>query len=232
MMPRLPGQQEVCPPKYSFSCFWHAHLSTRQHSNFLDTFGSNKRDEGSCTCTGMTHLCPTLWIECLRLSFNLYYSLFLSSDNWPVLWKQKSYWFSTVKVNSDFRKKKKQKNKTLWCLLWMVCGSSERWQWGDASASVWSQGGSIDTVVWALQQAAQQQTNCLWCNWGPGPLREAYISLYVEMFKEQWIPISGCKIVFGASPACSLLSKQWQKGLFQDGTCNSKALTGGRRNGM
>lgn len=117
-------------------------------------------------------------------------------------------------------------------VLWRACFSSEGRPWGDAPASVWSQGGSIDTVVWALQQAAQQQTNCLWCNWGLGPLREAYISLYVELFKEQWISISGCKIVFGASPACLPLSKQWQKGLFQDGTCNSKALTAWRCNGM
>lgn len=116
------------------------------------------------------------------------------------------------------------------CCGWLVAAVKDGC--GAASASLWSQGGSIDTVVWALQQAAQQQTNCLWCNWGLGPLREAYISLYVEMFKEQWISISGCKIVFGASAACSQLSKQWQKGLFQDGTCNSEALTGGRRNGM
>lgn len=46
------------------------------------------------------------------------------------------------------------------------------------------------------------RTNCLWCNWGLRPLRKAYIGLNVEMFKEQWISISGCKIVFGASPAC------------------------------
>lgn len=46
------------------------------------------------------------------------------------------------------------------------------------------------------------RTNCLWCNWGLRPLRKAYIGLYVEMFKEQWISISGCKIAFGASSAC------------------------------
>lgn len=125
----------------------------------------------------------------------------------------RDFWFQTRKLGSVLR---------------MVCVSSE----GDASASVWSQGGSIDTGVWALQQAAPLQTNCLWCNWGLRPLWEAHISLYVELFKEQWISISGCKIVFGASPACSPLSKQWQRGLFQDGTCNSEALTGWRRNGM
>lgn len=40
-------------------------------------------------------------------------------------------------------------------------------------------------------------TNCLWCNWGLRPFTRAYIGLYVKMFKEQWISISGCKIVFG-----------------------------------
>lgn len=213
-MPRLPGQQEVCPPKYSFSCVWHAHLSTRQHRNFLDTFGFNERDEGSCTCTGMTHLSPTVWIERLRLSFNLYSCLFFRQLPCTVNAKECAI--------LDFRR------VNLGPVLRMVCVSSE----GDASASVWSQGGSIDTGVWALQQAAPLQTNCLWCNWGLRPLWEAYISLYVELFKEQWISISGCKIVFGASPACSPLSKQWQRGLFQDGTCNSEALTGWRRNGM
>lgn len=40
-------------------------------------------------------------------------------------------------------------------------------------------------------------TNCLWCNWGLRPFTRAYIGLYVKMFKEQWISISGCKIAFG-----------------------------------
>lgn len=35
-------QREECPPKYSFSWLWHAHLSTRQHSNFLDIFCFNE----------------------------------------------------------------------------------------------------------------------------------------------------------------------------------------------
>lgn len=149
-------------------------------------------------------------------------------------WVQTNALYCEDKIVSDFHSESDfgfQTNKLVVSVV-DVCVSSEGWLWGDASASVWSQGGSIDTVVWALQQAAQQQTNSLWCNWGLGPLREAYISLYVEMFKEQWLFISGCKIVFGASPACLPLSKQWQKGLFQDGTCNFKALTGWRRNGM
>lgn len=32
--------------------------------------------------------------------------------------------------------------------------------------------------------------------------QKAYIGSNVEMLREQWISISGCKIAFGASPAC------------------------------
>lgn len=81
LLPGL-GQQEECPPKYSLSCLWHAHLSARQHSNFLDVFGFNERDLGATNAVGavMTHFNSTVQIESLRLSFNLYYSLFHGSN--------------------------------------------------------------------------------------------------------------------------------------------------------
>lgn len=74
-----------------------------------------------------------------------------------------------------------------------------------ASATVWSQGGSIDTVVWALQQQAgtgNQDSTAFDVIEVLDLSQKAYIGLNVEMLREQWISISGCKIVFGASPAC------------------------------
>lgn len=81
LLPGL-GQQEECPPKYSLSCLWHAHLSARQHSNFLDVFGFNERDLGATNAVGavMTHFNSIVQIGSLRLSFNLYYSLLHSSN--------------------------------------------------------------------------------------------------------------------------------------------------------
>lgn len=69
LLPRL-RQQEECPPKYSLSCLWHAHLSARQHSNFLDIFGFNERDLGATNAVGavMTHFNSIVQIESLRLS--------------------------------------------------------------------------------------------------------------------------------------------------------------------
>lgn len=81
LLPGL-GQQEECPPKYSLSCLWHAHLSARQNGNFLDVFGFNERDLGATNAVGavMTHFNSIVQIESLRLSFNLYYSLLHSSN--------------------------------------------------------------------------------------------------------------------------------------------------------
>lgn len=71
------------------------------------------------------------------------------------------------------------------------------------------------------------RTNCLWCNWGLRPLRKAYIGLYVEMFKEQWISISGCKIVFGASQHANHSGDNRKKDSFRMGWIIPKHLQPG-----
>lgn len=69
------GQNEKCPPKYSLSCLWHAHLSARQQSNFLTSLVVMKEREGTCAVDAVvTHFNFIMLIQSLRLYLNLSYS--------------------------------------------------------------------------------------------------------------------------------------------------------------
>lgn len=82
------GRQEKCPPKYSLSCLWHAHLSACQHSNFLDIPRFNERDLYTTNeiCPVMLCFNSTVQIKSLFLFLFIFYLISTTQCNF--LWEQ------------------------------------------------------------------------------------------------------------------------------------------------